>query len=52
MYYPEYPTFTFSELTAGVILMLAATYLIYKIYKGSKSIFAYMLIFFTFLDGV
>ncbi len=32
-------------------MMSASAYVIYKVYKGSKSKFAYILMAFTFLDG-
>ncbi len=32
-------------------MMSASAYVIYKVYKGSKSQFAYVLMAFTFLDG-
>ena len=39
------------ELASGVFMMSASAYVIYKVYKGSKSQFAYVLMAFTFLDG-
>ncbi len=41
----------YTELASGVLMMSASTYVIYKVYKGSKSQFAYVLMAFTFLDG-
>jgi hypothetical protein len=43
--------YTYSNLCAGVIMMFSATYVLKKIFKGSKSKFAYELMAFTFLDG-
>ena len=45
------PLFTYTEIAAGVILMITASYVAVKIYQGSKSIFAYTLMGLTFLDG-
>jgi hypothetical protein len=45
------PALTYSELAAGLTMILSAIYLIYRIHHGSKSTFAYTLISFTFLDG-
>lgn len=36
----------------GVIILAAGTYVLYVICKGSKSTFAYSLLFFTMLDGL
>jgi hypothetical protein len=36
----------------GVIIVPAGSFCIYKIYRGSKSGFAYTLMAFTLLDGV
>ncbi len=41
----------YTYLTTGVFMMSASAYVIYKVYKGSKSQFAYVLMAFTFLDG-
>jgi hypothetical protein len=46
-----YPITNYTELASGVILMSASAYVIYKVYKGSKSQFSYVLMSFTFLDG-
>jgi hypothetical protein len=45
------PAKNYTYLATGVFMMSASTYVIYKIYKGSKSQFAYVLMAFTFLDG-
>jgi hypothetical protein len=47
-----WPPETYTYLVTGVILISASSYLFYKIYRGSKSRFAYILITFTMLDGV
>lgn len=48
MYYaPVTPAFDWTDLIIGVILLVAATATIIKIYKGSKSTFAYALLFFA-----
>ncbi len=41
----------YAELASGVLMMSASAYVNYKVYKGSKSQFAYALMAFTFLDG-
>ena len=41
----------YTYLATGVFMMSASAYVIYKVYKGSKSQFAYVLMAFTFLDG-
>ncbi len=41
----------YTHLASGVLTMSASAYVIYKVYKGSKSKFAYVLMAFTFLDG-
>ena len=46
-----YPAYSYTCLATGVFMMSASTYVIYKVYKGSKSQFAYVLMAFTFLDG-
>ncbi len=48
MYYPA-ESYTF--LASGVFMMSASAYVIYKVFKGSKSQFAYVLMAFTFIDG-
>jgi hypothetical protein len=46
-----YPAMSYTLLASGVLMMSASAYVIYKVYKGSKSQFAYVLMAFTFLDG-
>ncbi len=46
------PVLTYTELAVGLIVMIASAYVIYKIYQGSKSVFAYTLMGFALLDGV
>ncbi len=41
----------YTFLAAGVFMMSASAYVIYKVYKGSKSQFANVLMAFTFVDG-
>ncbi len=41
----------YTYLSSGVLNMSASAYVIYKVYKGSKSQFAYVLMAFTFVDG-
>ncbi len=41
----------YTNLTSGLFLISASAYVIYKVYKGSKSQFAYVILTFTFLDG-
>ena len=45
------PALNYTFLASGVFMMSASAYVIYKVYKGSKSQFAYCLVAFTFLDG-
>ena len=45
------PAENYTYLASGVFMMSASAYVIYKVYKGSKSQFAYVLMAFTFLDG-
>lgn len=47
-----YPVYCCTLLASGVLMLCASSYVIYRIYKGSKSNFAYVLMAFTFLDGV
>ena len=47
-----YPAMNYTYLATGVFMMSASAYVIYKVYKGSKSQFANFLMAFTFLDGV
>jgi hypothetical protein len=42
----------YTYLASGVFMMSVSAFVIYKVYKGSKSQFAYVLMAFTFLDGV
>ncbi len=46
-----YPAMNYTCLASGVFMMSASAYVIYQVYKGSKSQFAYVLMAFTFLDG-
>jgi hypothetical protein len=46
-----YPVSNYTELASGVFMMSASAYVIFKVYRGSKSQFAYLLMAFTFLDG-
>ncbi len=46
-----YPALNYINLATGVFMMSASAYVIYKVYKGSKSQFGYVLMTFTFLDG-
>ncbi len=45
------PDLSYTYLVVGVVLLPASSYCIYKIYQGSKSGFAYILMAFTMLDG-
>lgn len=45
------PVYTYTSLASGLIMMSCSLYLYYKIYTGSKSTFAFVLMGFTFLDG-
>jgi hypothetical protein len=46
-----YLAMSYTCLASGVIMMSASTFVMYRVYKGSKSVFAYSLMAFTFLDG-
>jgi hypothetical protein len=46
-----YPAVNYTYLASGIFMISASAYVIYKVYKGSKSQFAYVLMAFTFLDG-
>ncbi len=46
-----YTAINYTYLLSGVFMMSASAYVICKVYKGSKSQFAYVLMAFTFLDG-
>ncbi len=46
-----YPFMNYTCLASGVFMMSASAFVIFKVYKGSKSQFAYVLMAFTFLDG-
>jgi hypothetical protein len=41
-----------TSLAAAIVLMPAPMLVCWKVYKGSKSTFAYTLMAFTFVDGV
>ncbi len=41
----------YTYLVSGLIMMSESTYVIFKVYKGSKSHFVYALMAFTFIDG-
>ena len=45
------PAMNYTYLGSGVFVMSVSAYVNYKVYKGSKSQFAYVLMAFTFLDG-
>ncbi len=45
------PAMNYTKLTSGVIMMSTSAFVIYKVYRGSKSQFAYALMGFSFLDG-
>jgi hypothetical protein len=45
-----HPIYTFACLTEALILFPASTLTLKKLYKGSKSNFAYLLTTFTFAD--
>lgn len=46
------PILSCSNLASSVIMLGGAAFLVNKVYKGSKSRFAYWLIAFTFTDGL
>ncbi len=47
-----YPAMGYTWLASGMIMMSSSAFVIFKIYKGSKSQFALILMAFTFIDGV
>jgi hypothetical protein len=51
-YHPEFPYEDLSDLVSGVVMIIAATFTIWKISKGSKNVFAYVLMSFTLLLGI
>jgi hypothetical protein len=51
MFLVLYPAYIYTNIAAGVILLIAAPYVIRMIWKGSKSLFAYALMAFTLIDG-
>ena len=52
LYHPTYKYVALSGLVSGVIMILAASLTTWKISKGSKNVFAYVLMCFTVLLGV
>ena len=53
LYYdPYYPTLVLFFLICGVLMIVAASYAIKKVWEGSKNKFAYVLLAFTFLLGI
>ncbi len=46
-----YPVVSYTCLASGLIMMSTSAFVIYKVYKGSKSRFAYTFMAFSFLDG-
>ncbi len=46
------PAENYTCLVSGVVLLSASTFVIYRVSKGSKSTFAYVLMAFTFMDGM
>ncbi len=46
-----FPALSYTHLSCGVIMMSASISVIYRVYKNSKSQFAYVLMAFTFIDG-
>ena len=49
---PEYLVYSYTCLGVGLILLTSSTAIMYKIYNGSKSTFAYVLLIFTFGYGL
>jgi hypothetical protein len=52
VYDPNYPFWDFFYLINGVLMIVAASYAIKKVWEGSKNKFAYVLLAFTFLLGI
>ncbi len=52
LYHPTYKYVALSGLVSGVIMILAASLTTWKISKGSKNVFAYVLMSFTLLLGI
>ena len=44
-----FPTYSICNLVSGVVSLILGTFTLIKIYLGSKSTFAYTLMFFTIL---
>ncbi len=52
VYDPIYPFLALIYLIDGVLMIVAASYAIKKVWEGSKNNFAYVLLGFTFLLGI
>ena len=46
------PLIAITNIVSAAILFTAATFTTYRVYRGSKSGFAYILLFFTFANSV
>lgn len=47
-----YPPVTFTCLASAIVIFVASSTTLVQIHKGSKSQFAYVLMVFSFADGV
>ena len=52
MYYVTHPTHMYTYIVAGFGMIIGSLYALNKIYRGSKSLFAYILMAFTLVDGL
>jgi hypothetical protein len=51
-WYPYWPVLDYTLFCTGSLLILVASYVIFRVYKGSQSGFVYTLMVFTILIGV
>jgi hypothetical membrane protein len=52
MWNPYYPVLNYTQLCIGLLIILVAAYVIYRVYQGSQSGFVYILMVFAILIGV
>jgi hypothetical protein len=52
VYNPLYKSGDLSRLVPGIVMIIAASFTIWKISIGSKNVFAYVLMYFTVLIGI
>jgi hypothetical protein len=52
VYHPFYPIEDLCKLICGVLMIISASFAVKKVSEGSKNLFAYTLLSFTFLLGI